>query len=481
MNLREAIRAAQRDAILDGWRPDEPYEVRIKPALATAVWFWQPPHRIYVGTGVGRTMRPGLSIGDQNEMVASYLFHEYGHARHTCRDADATRALLTRVGCSMGLLNIFEDARIEQAWRQLTGRSFRWTEFEAEQPGRSATPLGALLEWIQCEGDAALISRLPDAGRCSEVESFYRRAVETPTTLELEALLAEWVERYGDAADATAYRFTAGRGEMQLAATLLDDPAAFAEFDADSGTVAADGNAEGDPLGTVEIDNHAESDLLAATSSEFGEEEARMHAERLLRVLTVRSRAFYGLSPSMRISAWRADAGRPAFRHRTDGRIVRRRRDLVLDCSGSMAGEHIAAARTLARVMSLLAEHGALDGELILSAVSGRVAVSESHRWPVPASVIERIHAFGNAEGLASAIDAHVAALRGAEKVYVFTDGDICDRPLALAALRRCGVEVIGLYVGDVERGSKGLTRHFDRFAARATLAGVVDFLVADG
>jgi hypothetical protein len=101
MNLRGAIRTAQREAIVDGSRPDEDYTVRIKPGLQTALWIWLPPHRIYVGDGAPRFMRPALSVEDQQHYIASYVYHEYSHARHTCRDAAATRAMLVRVGCSM--------------------------------------------------------------------------------------------------------------------------------------------------------------------------------------------------------------------------------------------------------------------------------------------------------------------------------------------------------------------------------------------
>ena len=145
-----------------------------------------------------------------------------------------------------------------------------------------------------------------------------------------------------------------------------------------------------------------------------------------------------------------------------------------------MDGEHIEAARTLVRTMSLLAERGALEGELILSAVVSHEALSECYRWPVMVDVARRIHAFGDAEGLCDAIDTHAATLRRAKKVYVFTDGKICDKPMRLAALRRAGVEVIGLYVGDVTVETRGLQRHFDRFAARTTLAGLIDFLITD-
>lgn len=482
MKLYDAIRTALREAIVDGSRPDEAYSVKLKPGLATAVWIWQPPHRIYVGDGVLATMRPALSVADQLHYIASFVFHEYSHARHTCRDHDATRAMLARVGCSMDLLNLFEDARIEAAWRGLTARRFRWSELEIEQPGRPASASGAFLEWIQQEGDVAKVAALADRGMCDEVESFYRRAIATESTLALEPLLVEWKKLYGDS-EIGGGRFVGGpgkAGELQIALNLLVDPAALHAFDAGTTPIGLSPLSEDDPLGSVEVAGIGDGELLSDEAFDVDEDAARRHAERLIQALTVKSRAQYTLAPSARASAWRIDTGRPAYRHRVEGRVAKRRRVLVVDCSGSMDGEHIEAARTLVRTMSLLAERGALEGELILSAVARDESLSESHAWPVPVEVTSRIHAFGDAEGLADAIDSHLPKLRSAEKLYVFTDGNICDKPMRLAALRRAGVEVIGLYVGNVEAGTRGLQRHFDRFAARETLAGLVDFLITD-
>jgi len=481
MTIYNDLRLAQREAIVDGTRPDENFVVRLKAGLGTAVWLWQPPHRIFVGDQILARLRPDADEADRRHYVASYLLHEFSHARHTCRDHAGTKTMINRVGCSFGLLNLFEDARIEQLWRERTGRQFRWAALEQSDPAHWATPSGAFLTWIQWEGRADLISRLEDSDFCAEVESFYRRAVAAPDTLALEPLLAEWLARYGDSDGEGRFLGSEGNadGEFEIQSQLALSAEALAAFEADCREVDS-AAALGDSLGSVEIDGSESGGLLAAEEAGLSEDEAHRHATALLRVMTIKARTSYALSPGARLSAWRSEAGRPAYRRRTGERVVRRHRTMIVDCSGSMDGEHIAAARTLVRTMSLLAERGALEGELILCAVHRSRALSESFAWPVRTEVARRIHAFGSAEGICDAIEAHTRSLVRAEKVFVFTDGDICDRPLNFAALRRAGVEVIGLYVGPVEKGNDALKRHFDRFAVRETLGGLVEFLLME-
>lgn len=93
--------------------------------------------------------------------------------------------------------------------------------------------------------------------------------------------------------------------------------------------------------------------------------------------------------------------------------------------------------------------------------------------------VIDRIYAFGTAEGLQSAITQHAVAIRSSEMVYVFTDGNITDEPLNLAELYRLGIEVCGLYVGDMDDAIEDLKRHFARSIVRESVGALVDAIVA--
>ncbi|OZA27502.1 MAG: hypothetical protein B7X93_08995 [Hydrogenophilales bacterium 17-61-9] len=132
----------------------------------------------------------------------------------------------------------------------------------------------------------------------------------------------------------------------------------------------------------------------------------------------------------------------------------------------------------LAATLNVLAKQGRVNGSLVLSGVTGNTALSDAFRWPVEDEVIRRIHAFGSAEGLQTAIKNHANALGECDQVYVFTDGNINDEPMRLSQLRSRGVFICGLYVGEVEQAIDHMAQHFARFYVRETLVGLIDALL---
>jgi hypothetical protein len=225
---------------------------------------------------------------------------------------------------------------------------------------------------------------------------------------------------------------------------------------------------------------HINSGLLSDDPIIDTAEDVEAHACLLKKIMVQPARRTFTNIPSKRLSAWRHAANRPCFGH-THAPVQRHKRvSLVIDCSGSMNGEHIEAARTFARMLNSLSRSGLVSGSLILSAVSGSTAKAERFAWPVLDEVISRIHAFGDAEGLQSAITKHSHAIRSSEMVYVFTDGNITDEPLDLAKLYRLGIDVCGLYVGPMDDAIENLKRHFARSIVRESVGALVEAIVAE-
>ena len=483
--IMSIIRTIQRDLIVSGWHPRERVEISVKSDYHTACWsFIQPnKHRIYVGNDVTMRMKPGLSQAQQEHHIGSYICHEYSHALHTERDFSAVHAMLAEISCPFELFNLFEDARIERLWRNLTARPFNWDEHEMTDAGVALSAAGIFFLFVQGEGAFPVEIPVPDPGLLKEVEEFYRKSCEAPDALALKDVLAFWVERFGVSVPPNIRFISAGEGEFATALLLQNDTAFRGEFDAgamgqDEGKNGARAPENHDT--DVAINGHIDEGLLSSVETGVNESDTAKLARRFQQLFRDKSRNYYSEEGSKRVSATRFALNRPYYRHRAIEKTRTHKIGLVVDCSGSMNGPHIEAGRELIATLNLLARQGRVTGALVLSGIADDIALSASFNWPVKDEVIRRIHAFGNAEGLQSAITIHAATLSVCDQVYVFTDGDILDEPLRLSPLLSRGISVCGLYVGSDPSKSDCMQRHFDRFYMRETLAELIDALLSD-
>lgn len=480
--IQPVIRTMQRELIVCGWHPTERVDISIKNNYDTACWSFLPSrkHRIYVGNNVTRRMRPELSLAQQAHYIGSYVCHEYSHAWHTERDLAATKIMLAEITCSFDLLNLFEDARIEQRWRDFTARPFLWAELEMIDPTLALEAAGVFFLFIQGEGVIPHGISVPDADMLAEVEDFYRKSCAIPDTLALQNLLAAWIDHFGVSVPPNT-RFLGGdKGELALGLQLQSDAVFQSEFDA--GTSDEGRHVESRPEDEeimVAINLHIEDGLLSREEAEIDERETAKSALRFEPLFRDKTRAYFSEESGKHISAVHFAIGRPCYRHRTEANVLTRKIGLVMDCSGSMDGEPIRVGRELIATLNLLARQGRVQGALVLSGVTDDTALSESFPWPIKDEIIRRIHAFGEAEGLQTAITTHAATLSGCDQVFVFTDGHITDEPLRLSPLRSRGIFVCGLYVGRDPHMADYMQRHFDHFYLRETLNGLIDALLS--
>ena len=465
VEMGNAVRALTTDLILSDDAPSEEFRVLMKPNFDTACWSYLPPHRIYIGDQCLSRAKEGLSIDDKIQYLQRFLRHEVCHLKKTEKNLKLATAALKQAKVPFSLWNLFEDARIEHWDRERTGLKFDWAKFEmvdAPEAGSFGPPLKEFFLLIQLENECR-------EARNPEVVEFYDRAIAAETSLALIPILAEWVARFGE--EAPQSRFSS---ELTVASELQANPSFQAEFD--EGTFKP-GSMPPEKSEPVTIAERKKSRLLSEENAGVDFSLAEKLAVKFLALFGTRTVSSRSEEPSARVSARHLELDRPCYSRKTTVKASAKDLCLVIDCSGSMDGPPIEDARVLAAALSHLATLGKIRGCIVLSAVAGRTAVNEVFELPVARDVIERIHAFGDAEGLNAAILANVKRLALADMVFVKTDGHIEDEPLDRRKVERQGITVCGLYSGGVEN-TGDMADHFKRFYVRNSLESLIDALL---
>lgn len=465
IEMGRAVSALTTDLLLGDDNPGEVFLVRMKPKFDSACWSFLPPHRIYMGDKCLSRAKKKLPKAELMVYLKSFFRHEISHLRWTERDLQYVNAKLAEAGIPFSLFNLFEDARIEHLERERSVEKFDWALYEdvaIPESGKTGTPLSEFFLLIQLE-DERREDRMP------EVLDFYDRVIASQSTLALLPILEDWVRLFG--AEAPSGRFSE---ELQTSLNLQTGAKALADFE--DGTFKPGGTP---PARSAPVKVRAKkgSQLLSTATEEVDFNRAERLATKFLALFGVRVVSSRSEEPSARISARHLELDRPCYTRKTTIRAVAKRLCLVIDCSRSMEGDPIEDARLLAWALSHLATLGKISGCLVLSAVAGDTAVSEVFEFPLSKDIVERIHAFGDAEGLNAAILGNYTRFAKADMVFVKTDGDICDEPIDRREVEKRGIAVCGLYSGGVHKASD-MGKHFKRFVVRNSLESLVDALL---
>jgi len=494
-DIEAAVREEVLAGILAGREVEEELLIRIKPGFNTGCWTWVPPHRIYIGSGIfdNPQVREELTDEQRVRYTGAYVRHEQGHAQFTERDLRAVHGRLNVERLPFGLWNLFEDARMEAHYRRKHEIRFEWLEFErSDFDPKQVTSLPTLAQamlfaLIQSEGEITAESlekhasevgcsmcREEARGTCRTAESvarsvlgYYAETCSQKEALALLPIMRRWVDEFGLPPPEAGGGAGGAGGDLELSMMLQADPKALEEFDKG----AKDINGKEIPGGKktpeerIDLPEGGTSNLLVGEGALIDESRVSVIVQHLRKLFLERIRVEYSETPAKRISARHCATERPPYRHRTVTGRARRRFELVVDCSGSMAGLHIEEGRVLIAALSALAREGKVEGRVIL-AVGDDAFHWERFRLPMSLESIGKIEAFGAAEGLEYALQQNIDVLRGADFVCVYTDGCITDRPIHKDWLHQRGVHTTGLYVGDVRYLSE-LQKYFDRSLIR--------------
>jgi hypothetical protein len=520
-DLNEAIRKAYLDALLMDVEIEERIELRVKPGFDTACWAFLPPHRIYVGDGIPAKAKKSLTDNELARYIRSHVFHEMAHGLWTERDLKKVNADLAKIeiapkgkpatkGVPFSLFNAFEDARIEDRWRDQVGEPFEWTEFEDVEIGLAPNDPNALFfMMVQYEGDLDRTRKIwgavpeNEAALFDEVESFYRKTLSAGSSEALYPILKEWCERFGipPATASSSLGSKPGQNpegtptDLTLTALFQTNPEALEEFeqgtvqvnpiggkpqDEDDGNVSVSEKKEAGQVEVTEIEGNA--DLLSSGRGEvYDVVRAKKLAQRLSRLFESETRKYFSQEPSKHLSVKNLVLKRDFYVHNETHQRGRQSVLIVVDCSGSMGGHHIDESRVLVECLSDLARKGIVTGHVVLSAVIGWKSCWQRFKLPMRTEHIRRIRAFAVAEGLEGTLQANLKEAQKADYVFVYTDGQICDKPIDKRYFHARGIHTWGLYAGHDLRYLDSLSEYFDKALIRENADLLVEAMVTRG
>jgi hypothetical protein len=489
--VRKVAQEAMLEAILADVHIGERVCVRIKPGLRSACWLYEPPHRIFVGDQIPANAKPGLPRPLVRRYVAKYVFHEIAHALYTERDLKAVQADLKSLGAPFRLFNLFEDGRIEDRYRVEHSTNFDWTQFETVEVA-SGDPTAFLFAFIQYEGDLNAVHSVAaevghSAALVTEVARFYQRTREAPDSKALYPVVKDWMNRFGDPPADLPGRGRDGPGEeadLCLSLLLQQDSQLLSNYEV--GTLLAGGSRKRTDRKIDALANSVaiqaedgNADLLGEATFALDRQRTQRLAARLKRAFVAEVRSESTVVPTPRISTHNFALGRPFYRRKVLKARARRKVLLVVDCSGSMQEFHIAEARALVAAFSELARQGLVSGHIVLSLVDeDERACWQRFKLPMCDEAIQRIDAWGEAEGLEFALSSNSKLARCADFVGVYTDGSIFDKPIEKDRLHARRIYTWGLYAGESEAIQRDLLRYFDRALVRADAEGLIEAML---
>lgn len=571
--IKEILKKAKVDAFFMNFLPAEKVNIEISADIETACWSFIPPHRIVVGNEKHHSKR-------SENYIQSLLWHELSHAKWTERDFKKINTELNKRGIPFKLYNLFEDARIEQCFREETGKKFNWLK---DLPNKATfTPVELFYSFINNEGVyqkeginsfdkiielrllyvdrgrktsaafsinnegeyhiskvAALLNgsgyslgnvlykpkasaakskvleqswiksnakkahgtvkiTLPDS-RCidlvsyisnesesdnvktalsisltdhtsaafDKVADFYKRACEARNSMEIVHICEEWLKEFRDTRNASSVSNYQDRKGKDI----------FSPEDMQN--ISGD-NISGDEQSLEEA---SIPDLTRGSTQGLGRilkgipetfNETRLNKlTQLFKGIIKRGMVKYNSTiPFKKVNIRNYSLGSDKiFKKQQYENGKSERLSVILDCSGSMNGEHLYAGKEFLIIINRLAKQGLIKGNIILTESNEQILLS----MPADENIIKSITT-GGGEGFKRCIEKYGRLLQESVKVFIFTDGAIGDIPDG-DYNRKLGIKTYGLYVGESDQ-TEQLREFFNEAISKTSLEDVINELL---
>ncbi|MCC5612240.1 VWA domain-containing protein [Nostoc sp. CHAB 5834] len=479
--IKEAINKAVFSTLLYEDALPEKRIIKLKKHFSTACWAFVPPHRIYLGTDIlqNPSVKTKMTDDEVSEYLGNYFHHELAHAYFTVRNMKLINNALTSIKAPFRLFNLFEDAVIEERYRDKFNYRFNWTKYENVAVAESS-PEAIMFALIQYEGrftelkhDMSLSKADKAEKILNEVYPYYCEIIKVKQSLALMPIIERWLRKFG------AHPQEANKFSDLMLGFFAGNGNALAEFDEDSIDLAGHKESPKEALEEASTGNDtpasSNGSVLSDDASEVDISRAFKVANRLSLMFRDKNRKVMTEVPQKRISIKHFVLGQAHFKKPKKDTGGKKNIFLVFDCSGSMAGFHADEGKLLVCALSQLAKQGHITGHIALSSVQKNSSVWETYALPLSLDVIEKIKGRFSGEGIAGTIKDNMKFAKAADYVFVYTDGHITDAPINKASLHAKGIYTLGLYVGDSAGYQENLLKHFDKAIIRDTVESLVE------
>lgn len=305
-----------------------------------------------------------------------------------------------------------------------------------------------------------------------KVAEFYERACEARNSMEIIDICVEWLKEFpGSASDALLDDFQQGKGKGKRDIIKPEDME----------------NISGDSISGDEQSSEEEKaaipDLTRGSTQGLGRilqgspetfNEIRLNKlTQLFKGIIKRGMVKYNsIIPSKKLNIRNYSLGSDKiFKKQQYENGKSEKLSVILDCSGSMSGEHLYAGKEFLIIINRLAKQGLIRGNIILTEYNEQILL------PMPAdeTIIKSITT-GGGEGFKSCIEKYGHLLQSSGKVFIFTDGAIGDIPDG-DYNRKLGIKTYGLYVGESDQ-TEQLREFFNEAISKTSLEDVINELL---
>lgn len=439
----------------------EPLRFGYKKRFNTACWvFSKGRHYIWLGYNCLSIADKCTSDQQKKNFLRALLRHERAHGLYTFKNLRLINTLLGEV--PFKIWNIVEDAYIEHAERLASGELFNWQLYHSIDP--VSCPYSLLFNCIYFEGDLSKINygSLP-SGDVAYVSSFYKEVVKCHRWEARIALAKKFYLKYGEPSGKSSFK-----DDLSDSLFMFDNP---------------------DFLDIEDIDQHIKDSKPSSVGSmkelpsaqhaqpnELSWDDCKKYALELHELFKVRKKWTNTENPDKYLDMSALLKGDThIYKKRVKTKEIRERVELLVDLSGSMSEKPSQGAREFLRIMSNLC---ALNSRLNVSVTLTHGGGYFRYKMPLSDTEIKKVEGFSGSEGIRFAIDSLEKELRGATKVYVYTDGNLTDGDVSKALMREKGLKVVGLYVGE-DSASADMLQWFSAYINASSTKQLISKILA--
>lgn len=471
----------------------------------TAYYFNEPPHNIVIGDQILENVK--INKEDETLLkhyVGSFMCHELSHSLWS-DDVKTISSILKKLKIPFHYYNIFEDARIEEIYRNKCSRDFKWSFLEVFEP-KEFTPLAVYFYAIFTENekfkdrvDKEYSDGLKATPFYDDVMEYYHKTLPITNTVELLELIKEFYKKYKNETDEKnspspfEFEFTIGEGGKKSLEIVIDstgesdvqerpgdkDKEKEKEMDTLSFSLTKKDREENQSffsptpnLDSKYIKRKGDEIFKFALKRIFKKKYETLLSERFSKKMSINKLVLD--HDDIYVHKNIAKRGKTSEQHK--------KLALVLDMSGSMSTIKNDMA-VVVYIFNKLAQYKLIDLSLFLTGGNRR---AESFEVPMP---IQEKDLFcldftGAIEGMESCFRVYEKKLRKAEIIFVLTDGMLVDKPINKETLHSKGIYTRAIYILPKHNShykkeiTSKMTHYFDEFTMKETVEAIFEEII---